>query len=100
MTKLYPIALIRDEKGKPSTSRVAFWIVLLFTLVCIAVNPARVPPAAYALLGGTITALAAWAAGPRIAQYIGPQIAGIASAIGQAKGRLVRTVDDPDADDK
>jgi hypothetical protein len=94
--KLYPLALIRDEAGKPSTSRVAFWIVLLITLGIILFAPARIPPAAYSLLGGTIIALASWAAGPRIAQYIGPQIGSTAAAIGQAKERLVRIVDDPD----
>lgn len=97
MTKLYPIALIRDEKGKPSTSRVAFWLVLLITLAIIIFCPARIPQAAYSLLAGTIIALASWAAGPRIAQYIGPQIGAAASAVGQAKERLVRAVDDPDA---
>jgi hypothetical protein len=95
--KLHPLALIRDENGKPSTSRVAFWIVLLTTLGIILICPARIPQAAYSLLGGTIIALASWAAGPRIAQYIGPQIGAAAGAIGQAKQRLVRTVDDPDA---
>jgi len=39
---------------------------------------------AYALLGSFDIGLLAWAGGPRVAQYLGPQVAGVASGIAKA----------------
>ena len=44
----------------------------------------EVPNAAYALLGTIFTGLLAWTSGPRIAQYLGPQIGAVAKGIGDA----------------
>ena len=43
-----------------------------------------VPEPAYVLLGSLVIGLLAWAAGPRTAQYLAPQIGAVASGIAQA----------------
>lgn len=93
--------ILQDEKGKWSTSRIAFWILLCNILGLVWLDALRalveVPNAAYALLGGLMTAVVAWAAGPRIAQYVGPQIGSFASGIANAAQRLPlkRPIDAP-----
>jgi hypothetical protein len=85
--------ILSDEKGKLSAARVLLVISLAFTgfiIVIDAVFSADVPNAAYALLGTVFTGLLAWTAGPRIAQYLGPQIGAIASGIGSALTREPR----------
>lgn len=80
--------MLRDERGKVSTARLAFWLTLLVTLTLCILDAVRddvtVPVAAYSLLGSLCVALAAWAGGPRIAQYLGPQVGRVASSIAQA----------------
>lgn len=80
--------LIADESGKPSTARFAFWIVLIWTILIITLvglGWMELSSAAYALLGTIFTFTTVWAAGPRIAQYLGPQIGRAISAISRAK---------------
>ena len=82
--------ILADEKGKLSAARVLLTACLAFTAVIIVADSllwAQVPNAAYALLGTIFTGLLGWTAGPRIAQYFGPQIGGIASGIGSALKR-------------
>jgi hypothetical protein len=55
-----------------------------FIIVIDALFWGEVPNAAYALLGTIFTGLLAWTAGPRIAQYLGPQIGAVAKGIGDA----------------
>ena len=43
-----------------------------------------VPEIAYTLLGSLNVGLLAWAGGPRVAQYLAPQIGAVASGIAQA----------------
>jgi hypothetical protein len=77
--------ILADEKGNLSAARVLLVASLAFTAVIIVADSllwADVPNAAYALLGTIFTGLLAWTAGPRIAQYILPQIGAIASGIG------------------
>lgn len=79
--------LICDEHGKPSTARAAFWIALFAALVMIALDgltAAVFPAEAYTLLGTVIMFSAVWAAGPRMAQYLAPQIGAGAKAIAAA----------------
>jgi len=81
------LELLADENGKLSAARVLLVATLAFTAVIIVIDSllwATVPNAAYALLGTIFTGLLAWTAGPRIAQYILPQIGAIASGIGAA----------------
>ena len=85
--------ILSDEKGNPSAARVLLVASLAFTAVIITVDSllwADVPNAAYALLGTIFTGLLAWTAGPRIAQYFGPQIGAIASGIGASLTREPR----------
>ena len=87
--------ILADEKGKPSAARVLLVAKLVFTAIIIVADSmlwATVPNAAYALLGTIFTGLLAWTAGPRIAQYFGPQIGAIASGIGAS---LIREPDRP-----
>ena len=80
--------LTADEQGKRSTSRMAFWIVLIWTLAALTLVGFKVfvlPAAGYALLGTIFTFVTVWAAGPRIAQYLGPQIGRVVESISKAK---------------
>ena len=79
--------ILTDEKGNLSAARVLLSASLAFTAVIIIADSllwADVPNAAYALLGTIFTGLLMWTAGPRIAQYILPQIGAIAGGIGAA----------------
>jgi hypothetical protein len=85
--------ILADEKGKLSAARVLLVASLAFTAVIIVADSmlwATVPNAAYALLGTIFTGLLAWTAGPRIAQYLLPQIGAVASGIGAALVREPR----------
>ena len=85
--------ILADEKGNPSAARVLLTASLAFTAVIIVADAllwAEVPNAAYALLGTIFTGLLAWTAGPRIAQYILPQIGAIAGGIGASVTREPR----------
>ena len=84
------LEILADEKGKLSAARVLLVCCLGFTAVLIVFDSilwATVENAVYALLGTIFTGLLAWTAGPRIAQYLGPQISGVASGIGSALTR-------------
>ena len=88
--------ILSDEKGNPSAARVLLVASLVFTAVIIVADSllwATVPNAAYALMGTIFTGLLAWTAGPRIAQYILPQIGAIASGIGASVMREPRRPD-------
>ena len=79
--------ILADERGNLSAARVLLSASLVFTAVIIVADSllwAEVPNAAYALLGTVFTGLLAWTAGPRIAQYIGPQVGAVASGIAKA----------------
>jgi hypothetical protein len=85
--------LLADERGKLSTARVLLVCCLIFTGVIILFDSVlwgEVPNSAYALLGTIFTGLLAWTAGPRIAQYLGPQIGAVAKGIGSAVAREPR----------
>jgi hypothetical protein len=93
--------ILADEKGNPSAARVLLTASLAFTAAIIVVDSllwAEVPNAAYALLGTIFTGLLAWTAGPRIAQYILPQIGAIASGIGASVKRKPRKPELLDSD--
>jgi len=88
--------ILRDERGSLSAARIFLFASLVFTAAIIVVDSllwATVPNAAYALLGTIFTGLLAWTAGPRIAQYFGPQIGAVASGIGAALTREPRLPD-------
>lgn len=81
--------LVSDEKHHLSTARVGLWTTMVLTFATIAIDIVltilakhTIPNAIYSLEGTMFTVFASWAAGPRIAQYIGPQIGQIAQGIG------------------
>ena len=80
------IDIVKDERGSLSAARVFLAASLVFTGVIIVLDSTvwDVPEAVYSLLGGLAVGLVAWAGGPRVAQYLGPQVAGVASGIAQA----------------
>ena len=87
------LEILADEKGKLSAARVLLVCCLGFTAVLVVFDSilwATVENAVYALLGTIFTGLLAWTAGPRIAQYLCPQISGVASGIGSALTREPR----------
>lgn len=100
--------LIEDEKHKLSAARVGLWITVGLALATVGVDIhltmiaalAHIPNTVYALEGTMFTAFAAWAGGPRIAQYLGPQIGAVATGIAAAirDARLPSKQDDERAD--
>jgi len=80
------IEIVKDERGSLSAARVFLAASLVFTGVIIVLDSTvwDVPEAVYSLLGGLAVGLVAWAGGPRVAQYLGPQVAGVASGIAHA----------------
>ena len=85
--------ILKDERGSLSAARIFLFVSLAFTAAIIVADSllwATVPNAAYALLGTIFTGLLAWTAGPRIAQYFGPQIGAVASGIAAALVREPR----------
>lgn len=84
--------LWRDEKGKPSLSRVALIINLLFTgflIVMDATGTWTVRVDVWVLQATIFTGLLAWAGGPRIAEHIskiGVGATGSLAKLGRRKG--------------
>jgi hypothetical protein len=74
--------IFHDEKGKASMARslLVYWTLQTSVLLWIP----WVGAGALALAGSIQTALIAWAAGPRIAAYLGPQVAAVGSAVASA----------------
>ena len=89
--------ILHDEQGNWSMGRILLLGSLVLTFLLIVIDTfveAEVPGPAYALLGTVFTGLLAWVAGPRIAQYVGPQMGAVASGISQAaKSRRLRGTD-------
>lgn len=81
--------LLKDETGKTSTTRVAFWAWSIFTMAMIvAVVTKHVTDpvqAVWTLIQSVLYALTLAIAGPRALQYLGPQAGKIAAAVGFAK---------------
>ena len=81
--------LFADEKGNLSSARVLLWLVILYLFRVIEGHLTGIPvdSAVWAILTTTILAFTSWAAGPRLAAYLVPQIGGVASSLGQALKR-------------
>lgn len=95
------MSALTDEQGNRSSARLLLWIVVLFALAMIAfdaLTPAEMTASAYGLLGGMVTAFAAWAAGPRIAQYLAPGISAAFSRIGTGSSQPDNRKDDERGD--
>ena len=78
--------ILVDERGTVSAARTFLLGVLLFTGTIIVLDSIilAVPEIAYTLLGSLNVGLVAWAGGPRVAQYLAPQIGAVASGIAKA----------------
>jgi len=78
--------ILTDERGSLSSARTFLLASLVFSGMLIILDSTflEVPEVVYTLLGSLDIGLLAWAGGPRVAQYLGPQVAGVASGIAQA----------------
>jgi len=78
--------ILVDERGTVSAARTFLLGVLLFTGTIIVLDSIilAVPEIAYTLLGSLNVGLVAWAGGPRVAQYLAPQIGSVAAGIAKA----------------
>lgn len=88
--------LIQDERGQLSTARTLLWVWTGFTLALLALTWREVPNGVLSLLSAVEVALVAWAGGPRIAQYLAPQVGAAASAVGQSLREAVQKRRDPE----
>ena len=73
------MSLIHDEKDKLSSSRAAFWTVLLTGLILITIEFFTrfiLSDGAYGFIVAALIATASWAGGRAVAQYIGPTLSG------------------------
>ena len=86
------IEIVRDEQGSLSAARVFLAASLIFTGIIIVLDATiwYVPEPANSLLGGLTVGLVAWAGGPRVAQYLAPQVGAVTSGIAQAAKGLRR----------
>ena len=78
--------ILKDERGSFSAARTFLFGSLVFTGTIIVLDSLMlaVPEIAYTLLGSLNVGLVAWAGGPRVAQYLAPQIGAVASGIAKA----------------
>ena len=78
--------ILKDERGSFSAARTFLFGSLVFTGTIIVLDSLMlaVPEIAYTLLGSLNVGLVAWAGGPRVAQYLAPQIGAVVSGIAQA----------------
>ncbi len=85
--------LIEDERHHLSSARCGLWFTVALAALTVATDvyltagttlTARIPNPVYGLEGTMFTVFAAWAAGPRIAQYLGPQVGAVASGLAAA----------------
>jgi hypothetical protein len=86
-----PMSIIKDEEKNYSMARVLvfLWTVVIVTM--LVVNSACLTPPLLTFLSSIYLFLCSWAAGPRIAKYLGPQIGAIVAAVGQSKPSLSST---------
>ena len=78
--------ILKDERGSFSAARTFLFGSLVFTGTIIVLDSLMlgVPEIAYTLLGSLNVGLVAWAGGPRVAQYLAPQVGAVASGIARA----------------
>tara|TARA_R110000765_G_scaffold186739_2_gene292335 strand:+ start:2004 stop:2333 length:330 start_codon:yes stop_codon:yes gene_type:complete len=78
--------ILKDERGSFSAARTFLFGSLVFTGTIIVLDSLMlgVPEIAYTLLGSLNVGLLAWAGGPRVAQYLAPQIGSVAAGIAKA----------------
>jgi CHASE2 domain-containing sensor protein len=89
--------ILDDEQGNRSMARVSLVWALLFAAAMMVTDAVltwqhkpNLPNALYTLLSSVVLALIGWAAGPRVFQYLGPQLSGAGSAIASALRRTAQ----------
>jgi len=94
--------LLSDEAGGLSSARSSFWLTLVVALgltVADGLSPAiTVPEPGYTLLGAIVGIVGIWAAGPRIAQYLGPALGSMVQGIGSSRRSPEPERPEPDAE--
>lgn len=78
------VSLVTDERHQLSSARVGLWTVLAFTGWYIVAHE-KPDTGVLSLCGSALLGFMAWAGGPRMAQYIAPQIGAVAQGIAQAR---------------
>lgn len=81
------VKLFHNEQGHRSAARAHLCAWTVFAMVLIGRHWRELPQHIVAVIGTIHMALIAWAAGPRIAQYLAPGISGLAA---QAKAVWAR----------
>ena len=78
--------MLSDERGNLSAARTFLCASHIFTGALIVFDSTvwEVPGAAYTLLGSLVVGLVAWAGGPRVSQYLAPQVGAVASGIAKS----------------
>ena len=78
--------ILTDERGSLSSARTFLLASLVFSGMLIVLDSTiwEVPEVIYTLLGSLDIGLLAWAGGPRVAQYLAPQIGAAAAGIAKA----------------
>lgn len=94
--------IFQDESGSFSSARCLLWLWSAVTLWAVAVDATHagdaLSNAAWGVLSGVEVALIAWAGGPRIAQYIAPQIGAVAAGVAAAVRDRLPSRDDDERD--
>lgn len=92
-------SLFKDEKGSYSSFRVLLFVWTLTTIIWVSVfPPERLTSDLLRFIGGVYLALVSGAGGPRLAQYLAPQIGAFASSF-KRDSRLPSMKDDERKDD-
>lgn len=85
--------LVADEQGNLSSARCLLWLTVIVALRVVyldATEWADPSAAAYTLLTTMIVCFTAWAGGPRLAQYVMPQLGAAVAAVGSALRERLR----------
>lgn len=81
--------MFRDETGKVSASRVlaVLWTLFMMGYLAVHLEPT---PAVLTFLASIETSFVCWAGGPRLAEYLAPQIGRIGDALAKTPWRKER----------
>lgn len=94
------MTFLTDERGNRSSARALTWLEFL-NIVALSwvdvLTDVDVAGEIWVLHSGMFLALVTWTAGPRVAQYLAPQIAAAARAVSEAvQRRRQGVIDDPE----
>jgi hypothetical protein len=84
------MSLFTDEQQNTSRARVLLWMWSLMCMYLVLWHHQTLDNGVLAFMSGVEMALIGWAAGPRIMQYLAPQIGNAARGIAQATSRFAQ----------